>query len=87
MGGHLGRGKTEAQLKRRVFWPGIHKLLDTAKNAPSVRGLSYKPAWVPLVLMPQEESSFERIALDIVGPFPNSAAGYQYVLVMIDYPT
>ena len=30
---------------------------------------------------------FERIAIDMVGPFPYSHKGYQYVLVIRDYAT
>lgn len=35
--------------------------------------------------MPWITRPFERIVLDIAGPFPKSNAGYQYILVIIDY--
>lgn len=30
---------------------------------------------------------FKRIGMDIVGPRPKSAKGYQYILVILDYAT
>lgn len=46
-----------------------------------------RPVRVPLVLLPLADRPFDRIALDIMGPFPKSNAGYQFVLVIIDYAT
>lgn len=37
--------------------------------------------------MPFIDTPFDRIAVDIVGPLMKSSAGYQYILVMIDYAT
>lgn len=48
---------------------------------------SYKPVNVLLIPIPQAARPFERIALDIGGPFPRGNAGYQYVLMMEDYAT
>lgn len=37
--------------------------------------------------LPLVKKPFNCIAMDIAGPFPRSNAGYQYVLVIIDYAT
>lgn len=42
---------------------------------------------VVLVPLPLVEQPFSGIALDIAQPFPNSRAGYQFVLVIIHYAT
>ena len=41
----------------------------------------------PLVPLPVFEVSFERIAMDIIGPLPRSRSGNRYVLVVCDYAT
>ena len=41
----------------------------------------------PLVPLPIIEESFQRIAMDIVGPLPRSRAGNKYILVVCDYAT
>ena len=33
------------------------------------------------------EVPFDRLALDIVGPLPNTSQGHRYILVMVDYAT
>ena len=40
-----------------------------------------------LILLPVIETPFERIAMDLVGPLPKSARGYEYILVVVDYAT
>ena len=30
-------------------------------------------------------SPFERIAIDVAGPFPESDSGYKYIVLMMDY--
>ena len=39
----------------------------------------------PLVPLPIVDSPFERIAMDIVGPLPQSCSGNRFVLVVCDY--
>ena len=42
---------------------------------------------VPLIPLPVMEEPFKRIALDVVGPLPQSRRGHQYILVVCDYAT
>lgn len=42
-------------------------------------------SWV--LLTPLAETPFDQIAMDIAVPFPKSRAGYQFVLVLVDYAT
>lgn len=37
--------------------------------------------------MPLIEVLFERIGMDLIGPFHQSARGYQFVLILVDYAT
>uniref|UniRef100_A0AAQ4PFW0 Integrase catalytic domain-containing protein n=1 Tax=Gasterosteus aculeatus aculeatus TaxID=481459 RepID=A0AAQ4PFW0_GASAC len=49
-------------------------------NAPGIPRATLRP--LPLVEVP-----FERIGLDLIGPFHRSARGYRFVLVLVDYAT
>ena len=88
LGGHMGINKTIAKLRRRFYWPGYRedlirwcqwcekcqkRKLGTQKRAP----LQQKPVGMPL----------ERVAVDIVGPLPETEAGHKYILVIVDYFT
>lgn len=86
MRGHLGRDKTEACLLERFFWHGVYKEVGRyCKTSPICQvSTTNKPPLAPLVLMPIVKKPFEQITLDITDPFPNSSAGNQYVLVMMD---
>lgn len=42
---------------------------------------------MPLVLMSLMEKPFEQMEMGIVGPLVKSTAGYQYILVLVDYTT
>lgn len=89
MRGNLGQDKTEAWLKQRVFGLGLYKIMERycRECLECQKQSGYKPTKVPLVSMPQSVRLFERIALDIAGPFPRSNVGYHYALVVVDYPT
>lgn len=89
MGEHLGRDKTEAWLKQRVFWPSLYKMVERycAECPECQKTGGTKPTRTPLVPLPVTGQPFNRIALDIVGPFPHSQTGYQFILVIIDYVT
>lgn len=57
---------------------------DFCKSCPKCQRVSYIwPPRVPLVPMPIV--AFDRIAMNIAGPFPNSSTGHHFVLVILDY--
>ena len=89
MSGHLGIRKTYARVKRRFCWPGCKKdvtrwcqrchtcaLIKPGgenKKAPLTQSLSGAP--------------MERLALDIVGPLPETGRKHKYILVVSCYFT
>ncbi|XP_065416479.1 uncharacterized protein LOC135974099 [Chrysemys picta bellii] len=85
--GHLGREKTLARILARFFWPGIsQEVKEYCASCPECQRVA--PPGIPkapLVPMPVMETPFERVAMDLVGPLPKSAAGFQYILVLVDY--
>ena len=89
--GHLGIQNTLAKIQCQFYWPGIVE--DVTRYCKSCdicqrtvdKGRVTK---VPLGKMPLIEVPFQRIAIDLVGPFqPPSARGHRYILTVIDYAT
>ncbi|XP_077936125.1 uncharacterized protein LOC144383152 [Gasterosteus aculeatus] len=89
MAGHMGYEKTLDRIMTRFYWPGIRG--DVRRrcascpecqlvNAPAIPRAPLRP--LPLVEVP-----FERIGMDLIGPFHWSARGYRFVLVLVDYAT
>ena len=89
MGGHLGCDKTLSRLKQRFYWPGHYNdVRDWCANCGicvSRKDPSPK-ARAPLKNI-LTGYPLQIVAMDIVGPFPESAAGNTYVLVVGDYFT
>ncbi len=88
-GGHLGINKTLSKIRSKYYWPGMYQ--DTKlwclscercrrKKGPGTRDRA--PMRVHTVGVP-----WERVAVDIAGPFPVTANGHRYLLVAVDYFT
>ncbi len=84
--GHLSTKKIRAVLKRIVTWPGIHKDIvewctrcDICQKEARARAPRAPMEEIPIMTVP-----FEKIAIDLVGPFQRSKAGYKYLLTVID---
>ena len=86
-GGHLGRTKTLLRVRKRFFWSHYKedvirwcKRCDACARSKSgpVRKrakLGHVPVGAPL----------ERVAMDIMGPLPQTDNGHEYLLVVGDY--
>ena len=86
---HFGIKKTLQRLRKRFYWIGMRRDVGewcrvceacTAKKGP--QSAPQAPLQIVSVGAPME-----RVAMDIAGPFPVSASGNRYVLVVIDYFT
>ena len=88
-GGHFGFWKTLGKIKQYYFWPGMTSdtkvWCKTCYICCKVKGpgRSY-PA--PLQ-QSQVGGPFQRIGMDILGPFPQTKRGNRVVLVLADYFT
>ena len=88
-GGHLGRNRTYAKIRSRVWWPGYR-----ADIAQWVRECPYCQMEKPgpgrgnqALLQERVGAPFERVAIDLIGPLPETDAGMKYLLVAQDYFT
>ena len=86
LGGHLGKKKTLSQLKERLYWPGqsedIKKWCQNCPHCAMIKTPVPKK-WAPLQRM-KASYPMKRVAVDIVGPFPQATNGNLYVLVAAD---
>ena len=88
-GGHLGRNKTIDRVRYRFYWPRYKddvkrwcQACDTcAQTKPGPRRKRARLGHVPV------GAPLERIAIDIMGPLPETEKGYQYIMVIGDYFT
>ena len=89
MAGHMGKDKTARRILQRFYWPTVFK--DVAEYYRSCetcqKSSRKKPRHAPLVPLPIIGVPFQRIAMDIIGPLPQSRSGNRYVLVICDYAT
>ena len=84
--GHLGRDKTIANIKQRFLWPGMRKeaeifvkACDTCQQYKTT-GKTRKAALKEYLT----GEPLERLCIDIVGAFPETANGMKYALVVTD---
>ena len=89
LAGHLGRDKTTQRLLQRFYWPTLYQdvrnYCKRCGECQKARG--HKVLKAPLIPLPVVGEPFERIAMDIVGPLPQSSSGNKYILVICDYAT
>lgn len=87
LGGHVGVNKTLHMIKNLYYWPGmledvkvgVHCCL-ACQMTKGKNGRERAPLQSSLVGEP-----FERIAIDISGPYHKSKHGHRYILAIIDY--
>ena len=89
LGGHLGTDKTLWKLKERFYWPGRYKDVQKWCSSCAQCTMRKSPAPKPKAKLCNVRigSPMELIAMDILGPLPETTAGNSYVLVVGDYFT
>ena len=89
LSGHLGHKKTREKITQRFYWYGIrddvYNYVQGCDSCSSIKGPVKKPK-APLGEMPTG-APLDRLATDILGPFPESSRGNRYVLVVTDHFT
>ena len=89
VGGHLGEDKTMARLRERFYWPGQWADVRDFCRACTICATRKTP--VPRRRAPlgtiKAGYPMQIIAVDILGPLPESAVGNSYILVVGDYFT
>lgn len=88
-GGHLGGYKTYSKIRQHFYWPGMRQ--DTKLYCMSCEPCCRRkgpprrtraPLGIHNVGVP-----WERVGVDLAGPFPKTERGNKYLLVVVDYFT
>lgn len=87
--GHLGFHKVLDKLRARFYWPhmrkDLHLYLQSCHLCQARHAHSTPPSGSLQSI--QVHRPFELVAFDLIGPFPVTASGNQYAIVLSDYLT
>jgi len=88
-GGHLGANKTMDKIRQRYYWLRLRDDVERWFRHCDACAANRGPRTRSRVLIHQYNvgAPFERIAVDIAGPFPKSDRGNRNLLVDMDYFT
>ena len=85
--GHLGISKTLQRIRERFYWKGctqdVKRWCHACDTCASKRG-PHRAVRAPMGQY-NVGAPMERIAVDVLGPLPESESGNRYVLVVADY--
>ncbi|KAL6459687.1 hypothetical protein MHYP_G00314460 [Metynnis hypsauchen] len=87
--GHFGVTKTLKRLRQRFDWPGCRADVELFVHCCDVCAAKKGPSRAPRApLHPYQcGGPMERVAVDVLGPFPVTDSGNRFVLVAMDYFT
>ena len=88
-GGHLGTDKTFGRVRERFYWPGYYEDVREWCRSCGTCAQRKSPTTKPRAQLEPIVTSYplQLVAVDILGPLPESPAGNSYVLVVADYFT
>lgn len=89
LAGHLGQNKTAQRILQRFYWPTLYRdIADFCRSCTSSQKISrVKGRCAPMIPLSVISVPFQQIAIDVIGPMPQSRSGNRYVLVVCDYAT
>ena len=89
VGGHMGAKKTLDKVRCRFYWVGQRK--DITQWCISCPTCCSRKTPIPAPCAPMQldpvERPLQRVAMDILGPLPETEKGNKYILVIGDYFT
>ena len=89
MGGHLEEEKTLARVRERFYWPGYHDQVSNYCKTCSQCAQRKTPHWKRKAPPNSIKvgSPMQLVAVDLLGPLPETQDGNNYILVVADYFT
>jgi hypothetical protein len=90
--GHFGVQKTYQLLRQIVFWRGMIEDIKSYIESCDLCEFKGKASdWTKtprkILTHPLAYRPFQRVSVDLTGPFPKSAAGHQHIVMMVDHFT
>nr|XP_054761342.1 uncharacterized protein LOC129267739 [Lytechinus pictus] len=89
-GGHLGINNTLSKVKAQFYWPSMYEDVANFCRSCDVCQKTISKGRVPkttLGKLPIVGVPFQRIEIDLMGPFLRSARGHTHILTIVDYAT
>ena len=86
--GHQGIVRTKQRLREMYWWPRMDTLVEqkiTACQLCLSLDKTAKTSAVPLQPVPLPSAPWEKLAMDIVGPFETAVWDCRYALTLTDY--
>ena len=87
--GHMGISRTLTKIRQRYIWPGmandINAYVQACPSCQGRKGIPDKPAGFLQCI--KVERPFEKVGIDLLGPFPISKQGNRMIIVAVDYLT
>lgn len=88
--GHMGVLRTYARVKQRFYWPDMYRTvkryISSCDSCQRRKTPPLRPAGLLHPLTPPA-SPFDRVGIDLLGPFPTSSLDNRWIAVAIDYAT
>lgn len=87
---HGGIAKTVQRIRKFFFWPKLVSDVETYIRNCDICKTSKNPSFVlrpPMGQMVITERPFQRLYVDLIGPFPRTKRGYIGILVILDHFT
>ena len=89
VGGHLGQDKVIGKLQQRFYWLG--SVTDAKQWCNTCPAYAVRKTHPPRQQAPLQtitaDASMQTVAVDILGPFPDSPSENHYILAAMDYFT
>lgn len=87
LSGHSGFTRTYKRIKELYKWDSMKKdIKNYIKRCPScqINKTNFKPTKAPMEITTTSNQPFERLAIDIVGPLPQTINNNRFILTMQD---
>ncbi len=81
--GHQGIVHTKQHLRELYWWPGIEKIKNCQVSVSSDKTAIVSAA--PLQPVPYPSGPWEKVSVDIVGPFEMATWDCRFMITLIDY--
>lgn len=85
---HGGVGKTLESIRRHFYWPGMATEIRKYVLSCDLCKTSKAPTYAlrtPMGQMVETERPFQRIYVDLIGPFPRTRKGNTGILIVLDH--
>lgn len=84
-GGHLGINKTIDKIRRQFYWCDLSSdVKDWIQSCEVCQKVKARKS-IGHLQVHNVGQPWERVAIDVAGPFPRSHNGSKYILVVMDY--